>query len=74
MQAKNEAMIEHLLMQGAIEMAGIDNNGQMYYNITYKLKEVNHKLYEELYKQYTDHMFRLIDKGPEIMHWRINVD
>ena len=48
MNPKSQALLEHLIMQGAIEMAGIDNNGEMTYSITDKLQEVHPELYTEL--------------------------
>lgn len=70
MTIKNEAFLEHLIMQGALEMAGIDENGQMLYNITDKLKHVSPELYTQLEDQFKHHMFQLIDKGPKTMTWR----
>lgn len=67
-------MIEHLLLQNALETSGIDSEtGEMLYSITDKLKEVNPKLYEQLRKQFEQHMFELIDQGPKTMNWRINL-
>lgn len=73
MNLKNQAMIEHLLIQGAIEMAGIDDNGNMLYSITDKMQTVSPELYSQLKEQYEDYMFKLVKKGPIIMNWRINV-
>ena len=69
---KTEAMVSHLLAQGAVQMHSIDENGQILYKITDKLKEVSPELYANLKDQFEDHMFRLIDKGPMTMTWRIN--
>ena len=68
---KTEAMVEHLLNQGAITMHSIDDNGEMLYSVTDKLKLVNPKLYEDLIDQYESHMFELIDLGPKTMKWKI---
>lgn len=68
---KTEAMVEHLLNQGAISMHSIDENGEMLYSVTDKLKLVNPELYEDLKDQYEDHMFKLIDMGPKTMKWKI---
>lgn len=74
MDIRTEAMIEHLLLQNALEISSIDNNtGEMLYSITDKLKEVNPKLYEQLRKQFEQHMFEIIDQGPKTMNWRINI-
>ena len=64
-------MVEHLLNQGAISMHSIDDNGEMLYSVTDKLKLVNPELYEDLKDQYEDHMFKLIDMGPKTMKWKI---
>jgi hypothetical protein len=71
---KTEAMIEHLLLQNALEISGIDEyTGEMLYSITDKLEKVNPKLYNQLKKQYDDYMFELIDLGPKTMNWRISI-
>ncbi len=71
MNIKNEALVEHLIMQGAIQMAGIDDRGELTYSITDKLEEVHPQLYAELTEQYKHHMFQLIKQGPKTMNWRI---
>jgi hypothetical protein len=72
MDLKKDAMVEHLIMQGAIQFAGIDNEtGEMTYSITDKLEEVNPYLYEQLRDQYEDHMFEMIRRGPQTMTWRL---
>lgn len=72
-QLKTEAMIEHLILQNAIEMDGFDNEtGEMIYSITENLEFVNPDLYDKLKKQYNDHMFSLIKQGPMVMKWKIN--
>jgi hypothetical protein len=74
MDIRTEAMIEHLILQNALEISSIDNNtGEMLYSITDKLKEVNPKLYEQLRKQFEQQMFELIDQGPKTMTWRISI-
>jgi hypothetical protein len=74
MNLKTQAMIEHLILQNALDIAGIDEEtGEMVYSITDKLKEVNPQLYRQLKKQYEDHMFELIELGPKTMNWRINI-
>ena len=74
MDLKTSAMIEHLLLQNALEISGIDSEtGEMLYSITDKLKEVNPKLYEQLRKQFEQQMFELIDQGPKTMSWRISI-
>ena len=34
MNIKSQALLEHLIVQGAIEMSGIDQYGEMTYSIT----------------------------------------
>jgi hypothetical protein len=70
---KSQAMVEHLIMQGAIEMAGIDEKGEMLYSITDKLELVNPEIYAELTEQYKHHMFQMIKQGPKSMNWRLRV-
>jgi hypothetical protein len=70
---KKAAFLEHLVLMGAIEMDGIDSNtGEMIYSITENLEFVNPDLYDQLKKQYNDHMFSLIKQGPMTMKWKIN--
>lgn len=72
MNLKNEAMLEHLMLQGAVEFQGIDDaTGEMMYTITEKMKEVSPEIYKELKDQYEHHMFQLIDQGPTRMTWRL---
>lgn len=72
MGLKEEAMLEHLMLQGAVEFQGVDElTGEMIYSITDKMKEVNPKIYQELKDQYEHHMFQLIDQGPTRMSWRL---
>ena len=72
MGLQEEAMLEHLMLQGAVEFQGIDEiTGEMMYTITEKMKEVSPGIYEELRDQYEHHMFQLIDQGPTRMTWRV---
>ena len=69
---QEDALLEHLMLQGAVEFQGIDDTtGEMLYSITDKMKEVSPYLYEELRDQYEHHMFQLIDQGPTRMTWRL---
>lgn len=71
---KTEAMIEHLILQNAIEISGFDEEtGEMLYSITDKLEEVHPRLYKELKLDFERHMFEMIDQGPKIMQWRLKV-
>ena len=70
---KTEMLIEHLLLQNAIEFGGIDDKtGEMLYCITDKLQEVHPKLYKELKGDFERHMFEMIEQGPTIMKWKID--
>lgn len=72
MDAKTNALIEHLVLQGGIEIADIDlDTGETYYNITDKLKEIAPEIYQELEDQFKHHLFVLDKKGPKSMTWRI---
>ncbi len=69
---QNSLMLEHLILQGAVEMSGIDSDtGEMLYSITDKLESVNPKLYASMRKDFEEHMFELIDQGPKVMQWRL---
>jgi hypothetical protein len=72
MDARTNALVEHLVLQGGIEIADIDlETGETYYNITDKLKEIAPELYQELEDQFKHHMFILNKRGPKSMTWRI---
>ena len=58
-------------MQGAIEMSGIDQTGDMTYSITDKLQEVHPELYKELKDEFEYNMFEMIQAGPKTMTWKI---
>lgn len=74
MNLKSQVMLEHLMLQGAVEFHGIDEiTGEMMYTITDKMKEVSPDIYEELKDQYEHHMFQLIEQGPTRMTWRLRV-
>jgi hypothetical protein len=69
---QEDALLEHLMLQGAVEFQGIDDmTGEMMYSITDKMKEVSPDIYEELKDQYEHHMFQLIDQGPTRMTWKL---
>ena len=74
MNPKSQALLEHLIMQGAIEMAGIDDNGEMTYSITDKLEEVHPELYVELKDEFEYNMFEMIKSGPKVMTWKIRTN
>jgi hypothetical protein len=68
---KSQALLEHLIVQGAIEMSGIDQSGEMTYSITDKLQEVHPELYMELKDEFEYNMFEMINQGPKTMTWKI---
>ena len=71
MDAKSQALLEHLINQGAIQISDIDKNGEMLYSITDKLQEVHPELYMELRNEFEHNMFEMINAGPMIMTWKI---
>lgn len=72
MDVRTHALVEHLVLQGGIEIADIDlETGETYYNITDKLKEIAPELYQELEDQFKHHLFILNKRGPQSMTWRI---
>ena len=74
MNLKSQALLEHLIVQGAIEMSGIDQSGEMTYSITDKLQEVHPELYMELKDEFEFNMFEMIHAGPKIMTWKIRTN
>ncbi|NDB60480.1 hypothetical protein EB001_18820 [bacterium] len=72
MDAKTNALVEHLVLQGGLEISDIDlETGETYYNITDKLKELAPEIYQELEDQFKHHLFILNKRGPQSMTWRI---
>jgi hypothetical protein len=75
MSIKNQALLEHLVLQGALEISGFDlESGETLYTITDKLKSVSPDMYEDLEQTFKYNMYQMIDAGPKIMQWRINVE
>ena len=73
-QLRTQMMIEHLLLQNAIEISGIDEEtNEMLYSITDRLKEVSPELYAGLKQDFERHMFEMIDQGPKVMQWRLSI-
>ena len=72
LELKSELMLEHLILQGAVQMSGIDKNtGEMIYSITDKLKEVAPEMYQQMEKDFRIRMFEMLDQGPMIMQWKL---
>jgi hypothetical protein len=75
MTIKTQAMLEHLVLQGAVEVSGFDlDTGETLYTITDKLKEVSPDMYEDLEQTFKHNMYKMIDAGPKIMQWRIKIE
>lgn len=75
MTIKTQAMLEHLVLQGAVEVSGFDlDTGETLYTITDKLKSVSPDMYEDLEQTFKKNMYQMIDSGPKIMQWRISVE
>ena len=53
MNPRTSAMVDHLVDQGAIKIHSIDEDGQMLYKITDKLREVNPDIYKKLVSPHT---------------------
>jgi hypothetical protein len=71
---KTEAMLEHLLLQNAIVVEGFDmDTGETLYSITDKLKEVSPDIYYQMKIEFEDHMFKLIERGPMVMQWKVRL-
>ena len=71
MDVKSQALLDHLINQGAIQISDIDSNGEIVDSITDKLQEVHPELYLELRDEFEHNMFEMINQGPKIMTWRI---
>jgi hypothetical protein len=71
MDAKSQALLDHLINQGAIQISDIDINGEIVYSITDKLQEVHPELYLEIRDEFEHNMFEMINQGPKIMTWKI---
>ena len=72
-ELKTEMLLEHLLLQNAIEVSGFDiNTGETIYSITEKLQDVSPKMYNDLRKDFEKQMLSLIAEGPKVMRWKIS--
>lgn len=63
MDEAEKEIIEYLLLNGALEAAGISETGEPLYNFTPKLKYVLPELYEEHMKHVNSELMRLWEKG-----------
>jgi hypothetical protein len=72
-QLKAAALIEHLILQNALEIDGFDiETGETIYSITDNLEFVNPELYEDLREDFNHQMFEMVRQGPTIMKWKID--
>lgn len=70
---RTDAMMEHLILVGALEISGVDSNtGEMIYSITDILKDVHPQMYEDLSREFKTKMFEMIDAGPKVMQWKFS--
>jgi hypothetical protein len=71
---QREALIEHLLLQNAIEFAGIDETtGDILYNIKPKLREVKPSMYYDMKRRYEEDLYSQIEAGPESVPWNLRL-
>ena len=64
MSSNEDELIENLILQGALEVAGLDSeNGEFLYAITSKMKEVMPDLYEDHLKTVNRDLLNLWEKG-----------
>lgn len=54
MKNNDDSWIEKLILNGALEVAGVDENGELLYNFTDKLREVDPKLYDKAFASMYD--------------------
>jgi hypothetical protein len=60
---EDSKMIEHLILKGAVEIAGVAENGELLYNFTEKLKDVMPELYREHLNFVNSTLMGLWEKG-----------
>ena len=64
MNSNDDELINNLILQGALEVAGVDSeNGEFLYAITSKMKEVMPDLYEDHLKTVNRDLLNLWEKG-----------
>lgn len=62
--ASEDEFIENLILNGALEVAGIDiETGEPLYNFTEKLQDVNPELHEEVFTFFSKEAMVLWEKG-----------
>jgi len=61
---KDQDAITHLILKGALEVAGVDSaNGELLYTITPKMKEIMPQIYEDHIGQVNKQLLNLWEKG-----------
>ena len=66
MNNPEDELINNLILQGALEVAGVDSeNGELLYAITPKMKEVMPDIYEDHIKTVNRDLLNLWEKGYE---------
>jgi len=61
---KDQDAITHLILKGALEVAGVDSaNGELLYTITPKMKEIMPQIYENHISQVNKQLLSLWEKG-----------
>lgn len=63
MDEVSQEIIEYLLLNGALEAAGVSETGEPLYNFTPKLKHVLPELYEEHMRHVNSELMGLWEKG-----------
>ena len=64
MSAEKDDYVESLILEGALEFAGIDlETGEMLYNFTDRLMEVDPKLYKSVLDSFYQEIIRLWELG-----------
>lgn len=59
-----EYMMEDLMLQGAIEIVGVDSEtGEFLYTFTQKLAEINPRIYEAMLEDFHSSIMRLWEAG-----------
>ena len=60
---KDNNEIERLILAGGIQVAGVDENGQLLYQFTPKMKEINEQLYKEHLNFVNSEIMQLWESG-----------
>lgn len=64
MSSNDDELINNLILQGALEVAGIDSeNGEFLYAVTSKMKEIMPDLYEDHLRVVNRDLLNLWEKG-----------